>query len=555
MRIIENLYIQNYKNIKELSLKSFKDLNIIIGPNNCGKTSILESINCLKKMDGSSGSSIDCKNNLCPPIQRAYNRSRYAQQGFEISNLSCTMQESDQYLRKYQITLKYLFSSELIDDKFTDAFTLNWDQFFSNLTDVINSTSDIPENKKQEMIKHLLDRNEDKPLDSYNPRYTLIVKQFETTGTRAPIPDISIYNFPVIFEFIKDKVCFIEGDRLHNYKNEDTLDYLRDKNLSGQQLSALISFLNKIVDSNIEDYKQHSLDLKRTDGFITSIYEQGSGVRSLFCLAVDILSAETGSIILIDEPELGLNPYAKQEFLKFLFKESKEKQIFIATHDPTFVNPLLWKADSTAVYSHSLISDSFIKVNLDENKNDPATFAGYLPHTTSMKSIHIYVEGSSDVYIFQIYLRKYLKNNFKNWSEKLNDIGIYHLNGENWKHILSTIPKTPYISAIILDGDKKEDASKVCDSYNMKTDFNFKFCSTRKEFEDALINTNHKNNLHPVYCLRQKGIESYLDKELRTGIENYNKKIHGPEIAEKMEHIPDEFIFIFESLINNTSSK
>ena len=545
MKIIENLYIQNYKNIKEISLTSFKDLNIIIGPNNCGKTSILESINCLKKIEGSSGTSIDCEKNLCSKIQYTYNHSHYSEMGFEINNISCIMQENDQYLRKHLITIKYLFSSIIINDKLTDAYNLNDSQFFSNIIDVINTDSgiNIDEKNKQNLIKHLSDRNEDKPLDPYNPRYTLILKQFETTGTRAPIPDISIFNVPAIFEFIRDNVCFIEDNRLQNYKNKNILDYLREKNFSGQQFNTLIGFLKRIVDSNIDDYKQNSLDLKKTDGFITSISEQGSGVRSLICLAADILSAETGSIILIDEPELGLNPYAKQEFLKFLNEESKLKQIFITTHDPTFVNPILWKSDSTALYLYSLISESFIKVSLDENNNDPATFAGYLPHTTSLKSLHLYVEGASDVYIFQTFIRKYLIQYFDDWSEQLNNIGIYHMSGNNWIHMLSTIPKYPYKSIILLDGDKKKQIDKS--NYIQQ---NFNFCETLNELQSALHNLNDADKTYPLYCLKNSNIESYLDSDLKSGITNYKKKIHGPKIAEEMENIPIELVEIFDIL-------
>ena len=456
------------------------------------------------------------------------------------------MQENDQYLRKHLITIKYLFSSTIINDKLTDAYNLNDHQFFSNIIDAIKSAHNIDENEKQKMIKHLSDRNEDKPLDPYNPRYTVMLKQFETTGTRAPIPDISMFNVPAIFEFIRDKVCFIEDNRLQNYKNKNILDYLREKNLSGQQFNTLIGFLKRVVDSNIDDYKQNSLDLKKTDGFVTSISEQGSGVRSLICLATDILSAEAESIILIDEPELGLNPYAKQEFLKFLIKESKLKQIFITTHDPTFVNPILWKANSTAVYLHSLISDSFIKVNLNESDNDPATFAGYLPHTTSLKSLHLYVEGASDVYIFQTFIRKYLMQHFDNWSEQLNNIGIYHLSGNNWMHMLSTIPKYPYIAVILLDGDKK----KQVDAIN-KIDHiarNFKFCETLIELQSALHNPINADKPFPLYCLKNSNIESYLDSDLKSGITNYKKKIHGPKIAEEMEDIPKELIEIFDAL-------
>lgn len=310
-------------------------------------------------------------------------------------------------------------------------------------------------------------------------------------------------------------------------------------------MDALIKFLKSTVDSEIENYKTSSFNLIKNDGFITSISEQGSGIRSLICLIADILSAEADSIILIDEPELGLNPSAKQEFLKFLIDMSKQNQIFITTHDPTFVNPILWEAESTAVYLYSSIEKSFKKVNLNENNSDPATFAGYLPHTTSLKSLHLYVEGASDVYIFQTFIRKYLIENFDDWAERLSNIGIYHLGGNNWKHMLSTIPKNPYKCIILLDGDKLEIVNKIKNIVQ-----NFKLCETFDKLQSSFYNLNNTDKPYPLYCLNGNTIESYLDSDLKSRITDYKKKIHGPKIAEEMEVIPDEFVKIFKILFN-----
>jgi len=551
MILLNNLYIQNYRNIKKSTITNFKDFNILIGPNNCGKTNTLKSIDYLNKIKGSERTlPLGSDNDICNKIQDLYNRvQRENKKKLLIHGIDFEITPNEQYYRTKRINLKFSFSSAAINEKLKTAYNDDADFILSDIEEQIKKDGTSDKTFEQTILKYFQKRNEDKTGDLFNPRYTLILKQYlNSTGGSL---DISLFNVPEIIKFLKNSVYYIEENRLQSYKDTDITKYIRDKNLAGQHMTKLIDFLRNVIDSKIIDYKQNSMDLIKEDKFVTSISEQGSGVRSLICLAVDIMSTEDNSIILIDEPELGLNPIAKQEFLKFLIEQSKTKQIFITTHDPTFVNPRLLENDNTAVYLYSLIDECFLKIDLNQNNNDPATFAGYLPHTTSIKGIHMYVEGASDVYISQIFLRKYLKNNFENWSEKLNNIGIYHLNGDYWKHMLSTIPKNPYISVIILDNDKKADAIKICESYNSMTDLNFKFCSTLDELKNVLINLNNKTNLHPVYCLEQKGIESYLDNELRMDIMNYNKKIHGPEIAEKMENIPDEFIFIFNSLLNH----
>ena len=553
MILLNSLYIQNYRNIERSTITNFKDFNILVGPNNCGKTNTLKSIDYLNKINGSERILPHCSNNdICNQIQNLYNK-RENKNEVLIQGINFEITPDEQYYREKLINLKYSFSSFTINEILKKTYNFDADYILSDIEEQIKKESFSDKNHQEKILTHFQERNEDKTEDLFNPRYTFVLKQFISSNVGSL--DVSLFNVPGIINFLKNTVCYIEENRLQSYKDTDITKYIRDKDFPVQQMIKLTSFLKKIIDPKIDDIKQNSLKLVNENKFTTSISEQGSGVRSLICLAVDIMSTADNSIILIDEPELGLNPIAKQEFLKFLIEQSKTKQIFITTHDPTFVNPRLWENENTAVYLYSLIDECFLKVDLNQNNNDPATFAGYLPHTTSIKGIHIYVEGASDVYIFQIFLRKYLKNNFENWSEKLNNIGIYHLNGDYWKHMLSTIPKNPYISLIILDNDKIADAIEICKIYNNMTDLNFKFCDTLDILKIALTNSDDITNLHPVYCLEQKGIESYLDSEFRMGIENYNKKIHGPEIAEKMENIPDEFIFIFKSLLNHISSK
>ena len=48
MKIFENISIENYRNVKNAQLEKLKDLNILIGPNNCGKTNILELLSSLR---------------------------------------------------------------------------------------------------------------------------------------------------------------------------------------------------------------------------------------------------------------------------------------------------------------------------------------------------------------------------------------------------------------------------------------------------------------------------------------------------------------------------
>ena len=62
----------------------------------------------------------------------------------------------------------------------------------------------------------------------------------------------------------------------------------------------------------------------------------GSGEFSVVCLVDAILNAAPKSLILLDEPEVSIHPYAQQKLMEFLLQQVLEKkhQIVIATHSP-----------------------------------------------------------------------------------------------------------------------------------------------------------------------------------------------------------------------------
>jgi len=351
-----------------------------------------------------------------------------------------------------------------------------------------------------------------------------------------------------IIEEIKRSILSCPEARLKTYRDKDLSRYKEDMKLRSSQRRRWIDFLKQIVDPKIDDERYENIvRLINGEEFEDALQNQGSGVRSLSCLALDILFSDA-KVILIDEPELGLNPFVKQEFMKFLLQLSEERQIFIATHDPTFVNPIIYRKLAN-VYVYSPINGGFIQVDLTAGDKDPATFAGFMTHT-SLKNVHLYVEGPSDVYIFQVLLMKYLKLILlekKHWIEAWNRVGIYHLAGDFWRHLIYTVPKYPYKSLVILDSDKKKDALEVSMKYN-KSDFSATKFSVydRPNLTSAIQDAINGNRV--IYCLEKDCIEDYLD--LKHDLNNpYNKRRDGPKIAEEMSQIPEEIKDIFEAFI------
>lgn len=501
MIVIKRIDVENYRVIDKATLKDLKDLNIIIGPNNCGKTSLLLAISKLSEMRQGGGQNYLCSD--CEKVAREHD---------EVVGFSLPINERERFAGIKKSKIAFQLNGEEVDKLFP--------------TTIMNQKSvvDNPTYRVCDVAKANMDK--------------LI---FVDSGSDLVGEHVSLFTHRDVLNWLKNTVLMIPEQRLVQYKAVDIRQYITEKNLPGEWLLNWRNQIKQLVDPKLIDYT-HSLNLLRdfngTD-FESTFEEEGSGIRSVVCPIVDIIEREDAKIVTFDEPELGLNPASKHKLLEFLLQLSGKRQIFIATHDPTFVNPFFWTGHKVSVYLYSYFKQRFVKVNLEESKQDPATFAGYLPQTVSLKHIHVYVEGSSDVYIFQVFLRKYLTKLRKDWASIMNEIGIYHLGGDFWPHIFSTIPSCPpYKVLVILDGDKRETVEKELKTNQELSRIGFRFCATLGEVK------NNFGTLKPVYCLKKTEIDQYLSTRSKV----FDKKVDGPAIAEKMVKVPDEIKEIFEIL-------
>lgn len=518
MRIFKRVEVENYRNIRIANLNGLKDFNIIIGPNNCGKTNILNFIFSLKSLEFGNFKY------HCEDCQQAFNEIKSGVNGLRL---------------RYPIDDFHL--QNVKEHKLRIKISLDEIQIERILPGVL---------QKQRRLIH-----KKKSYCSYNREY---IKLENENGTELFGIHLSPFIQHDIIDWMKNSILYPPKGLLRTNCEEEINKFIDEKNFNELEFRKLRETITRLVDPKIHDHSSVEL-IRRLKGgdFYTTIKDQGSGVISIFGLIANILSNRDAKIVLIDEPELGLNPHAKQEFLKFLLEESQYRQIFITTQDPTFVNPTLWGNKGVALYLYSVYDDEFHQVNLDHTKQAPNIFAGYLPHTGSLKDVHIYVEGSSDVYIFQIMLEKYLKTEFINkWWVYLNRIGIFHMSGSFYVHFLYTIPKPPYKCIVILDGDKKWETQNVCRKYNesLSNVSKFKFCKNLSEVKPFFENRDviENGSSQPVYCLEKKCIEKYFFNRFncKHPPKNYYKNIDGPKRAEE-RWIPKEIEQLLKIIVNS----
>jgi hypothetical protein len=267
----------------------------------------------------------------------------------------------------------------------------------------------------------------------------------------------------------------IDSNRLATINGMTYKDYTASLNPDSQVLAKVGALLSTLADKNISGLRYGDLNVVSKLTPSISLAFNGSGVRSLFALLLDLMGSPEGSVVLIDEPEVGLSPHSKALLMECLVLEAERCQVLLTTHDPAVLGPLARQVAlaktkvSLSIFMHTPLPSSdvigdnprFIRVNPQEFIRRPDTYAGCLPHPESRCVNHIYVEGPNDV----VAVRKALLEALDNDLERFCEYSVFHMEGDNWAHYLATIPTTLETVLVLLDSDKVGVCASVIDAY------------------------------------------------------------------------------------------
>lgn len=343
---IKKLVIQNYKcfenetislSVPNGSLGS--GLNILIGENGNGKTSVLESINYLTLNNFSAENKLNINDFL--DFKNEINIQA------ETDKFSCN--SSIDYYRDWSFNSMGIgFRAKSRDTKergnlLSSPFQIN--NYFLSETNYLK--------KDGSQGKEIDGRDKMFSKSRINGSEELNIFFFDKNRTRQ----ISTGNYKTTFEkicddlnwnFIKNLDATNIDSIIKNISGEyfETIDKITNKHVGKTTAKELKDFFGK---DEFEKLKIELLNLLhpfsnaffaiRNDNSLSQINTKdlGSGVEIILTLLIlkNIAGVSKGSIVyLIDEPELHLHPKAQDKLLDLLLEESKNKQIIISTHSP-----------------------------------------------------------------------------------------------------------------------------------------------------------------------------------------------------------------------------
>lgn len=329
--LLESIHINNYRGLKNFKIDDFKTINLLVGKNSCGKTSIIESIFLL----------IGGKN---PSLPIAVQNTRY----MVINN------DND---------FKYLFNNFDIHNN----IEINADTASGKMKLIIEPKSTAP--IMNHPIKHNLENN-----------IMETAQRNDLKGLGYHYTDTTNKEFHIDYSFLSNRVPI----------NSDVIElnglYLNTSNMMfmWQSVSELINNkaekeiieILKVIDSRITGIKMGANNTVYVDveniPELVPINIMGDGISRIVSILAGIVRIKNG-ILLIDEIENGLYPTSLKILWKAIFTACKlyNVQVFATTHSYECI-----AAFSDAYKDINDSSISLIRLNNDNGQHSSTMYSG-----------------------------------------------------------------------------------------------------------------------------------------------------------------------------------
>ncbi|MCX4045662.1 AAA family ATPase [Aeromonas veronii] len=328
----------NFRKLKDFSLTLNKGLNLLVGENNAGKTSIIDSIRIVLDTTSAEWNSISTtdfsvgENNL--KIQLRFDDLSENEAGIFLEHLTNeTVEERDDISVLY-VTL----TAQLSDNQYRKTQFIKTEIHSGVDGDGPVIERDVREYLATTYLKPL--RNADVELSAgRSSRLSQIL------GSKASIAgDIDAAR----------RVIQLLTEASRNIQNDEAITIVQDEiSMLLKSLTFRTSVFNPVMsllgsgnyDEMSEPEKVQALKSileKLTLELDASGVKHGLGYSSLLFMATELMLIKQGEnqfpLLLIEEPEAHLHPQLQLKFIKFLRDQNSNIQCILSTHSPVLAS-------------------------------------------------------------------------------------------------------------------------------------------------------------------------------------------------------------------------
>ena len=351
--MFQKIHIKAYRGLKDIALDELGRVNIIVGENNTGKTSILEAIQLFKDsnvlmsiMSVAKSRQLNVgfinRKSLWPFDEFLYT---FPMQEEEIKNI-CVM-ALDSYENRYYLDVsgnlqqECLYQEELSDNErkryrmcCTEEGEIRSIKGIFTYDGPLRNTSEMYSFRETQL----------------RPVSTLLERPIETRTKKSEIVYITpldIYSNKVI------NASLYKGMRVEEKKDLIRLLQLFDERIIGIEVG--IRYGSPAILVEVEN-----VGLMPVSVF-------GDGLKKILTLASAVIKAENG-IILIDEFETGIHKRALVQVADWLFSAAEQKhiQVFLTSHSSDAIDALVqaqkqYESDISAYRLENYMGETYVK--------------------------------------------------------------------------------------------------------------------------------------------------------------------------------------------------
>lgn len=464
MKSIEKIKLRNFKRFQEFTVNFDEKINLLIGDNEAGKSSILSAIDIVL-----SGS-----------------RSKIETSGLDsLFNLSAIQ--------------NFLNTDKNYEDlpKLSIEVYLN-EQNNPDLNGKINSDEVVcdglrlicePNDDLSKEIKDILKQEEANfPFEYYSINFRTFSGE-NYTGYRKFLKHILIDNTQISNEYATRKYVSsmyqstVEIAEKNKHQNEYRKHKQDFKNTVLKDLNNRISDYSFSIKTNSKSNLENDLTISEDE---IEIENKGKGRQCFIKTEFALKKNETNlDVVLIEEPENHLSHINMKKLIQRI-ASSENKQLLIATHN----NLISTRLDLRK--SILLNSNSSTPVLLNDLTEETAKFFIKAPSNNILEFILskkvILVEGDAEYILMDAFF-----NNETGGKVEDSNIHIISVGGTSFKRYLEISKRLKIKTAVIRDNDKNYKANCI-ENYSDYTDVNVKIFSDKNKdrytFEIAVFQDN-----------------------------------------------------------------
>lgn len=572
---LKSICIDGYRCLCNLNLKFEDDITVIIGENDCGKSSIIDCIELImsptKNVEGDDFNYE--KNEIVIKIETddmVFEKKYTKEINGEINSHPLIAIPTESYK---QSIIKILNSSDLdLEDEKTGEKIKSLARQFGQ---AVRSTSNIS-NLREKLLSQLneCDRIENAQFPGLNS-IKLGGRDFE--------------NVTSFFKevFLKERQTGIWNEKVND--NDTIVDFVNNKlNDYSEEISQQISergikdkiklYIKNLTDIVIKaEFEPKDLNFSAKVRFLENdkeinIEKKGDGTKRRITMALLEYKKEEKSdntenkveLYILDEPDTHLHVRAQLELFKILKDFSDNgKQLIIATHSPFIINAV--KPKQIRLLYQPILNDTKVRTLSDDREVSDAILRDLGIENTFLyfSKYILLVEGETEEhFIPRMYQKLYDISIYSDLVKIINVQGIRNVYG--FAKAISELTKKENLF-VLMDNDAQPETLDLIKKLGLSEDN--KYIIGDKEFEDSFsddvifsawetyikdsgrkLPKNCKWTIENIKELRKKckgkNDEKFSTglKELSAGTKKFTKPIFGKVLADycKKEDLPEQ---------------